>query len=406
MDLNQILLEALSQEASDVHIKVGVPPIFRVNGVLKAWNKVKPFDLNDVSKMAFDLMNDWQKERFIKNREVDMGYEVYGLGRFRVNVFQQRGKMRIALRIVPYQIKNLEELHLPPVLSSISLEQRGLILVTGTTGSGKSTTLAAMIDIINNEHNCHIITIEDPIEFIHEDKKSIIDQREIGSDTSTFSSALRVALRQDPDVILVGEMRDFETIETALTAAETGHLVMSTLHTLNATETVTRIISVFPPYHQKQVRLQLAGVLKGVISQRLVPRADGTGRVPAVEVLVSTARVRECIVEKDKTNEIPDAIAKGVTSYGMQSFDQSLMFLLKEGLITYEEALKHCTNPDDFALRVKGILATSDTTWEDFEVLEKEKEKEKEKEADKKKLRFGRPSEEKLDGRRGTGLKQ
>jgi twitching motility protein PilT len=402
MDLNQILLEALSQEASDVHIKVGVPPIFRVNGVLKAWNKVKPFDLNDVSKMAFDLMNDWQKERFIKNREVDMGYEVYGLGRFRVNVFQQRGKMRIALRIVPYQIKNLEELHLPPVLSSISLEQRGLILVTGTTGSGKSTTLAAMIDIINNEHNCHIITIEDPIEFIHEDKKSIIDQREIGSDTSTFSSALRVALRQDPDVILVGEMRDFETIETALTAAETGHLVMSTLHTLNATETVTRIISVFPPYHQKQVRLQLAGVLKGVISQRLVPRADGTGRVPAVEVLVSTARVRECIVEKDKTNEIPDAIAKGVTSYGMQSFDQSLMFLLKEGLITYEEALKHCTNPDDFALRVKGILATSDTTWEDFEVLEKEKEKE----ADKKKLRFGRPSEEKLDGRRGTGLKQ
>jgi len=403
MDLNQILLEALSQEASDVHIKVGVPPIFRVNGVLRPWNKVKPFDLNDVSKMAFGLMNDWQKERFIKNREVDMGYEVYGLGRFRVNVFQQRGKMRIALRIVPYQIKSLKELHLPPVLSSISLEQRGLILVTGTTGSGKSTTLASMIDIINNERNCHIITIEDPIEFIHEDKKSIIDQWEIGSDTSTFSGALRVALRQDPDVILVGEMRDFETIETALTAAETGHLVMSTLHTLNATETVTRIISVFPPYHQKQVRLQLAGVLKGVISQRLVPRADEMGRVPAVEVLVSTARVRECIVEKDKTNEIPDAIVKGVTSYGMQSFDQSLMFLLKEGLITFDEALKHCTNPDDFALRVKGILATSDTTWEDFEVLEKEKEEEKKEE---KKLRFGRPSGEKMDDRRGTGLKQ
>ena len=405
MDLNQILLEALSQEASDVHIKVGVPPIFRVNGVLKPWNKLKPFDLNDVSKMAFGLMNDWQKERFIKNREVDMGYEVYGLGRFRVNVFQQRGKMRIALRIVPYQIKTLEELHLPPVLSSISLEQRGLIVVTGTTGSGKSTTLATMIDIINNERNCHIITIEDPIEFIHEDKKSIIDQREIGSDTSTFSGALRVALRQDPEVILVGEMRDFETIETALTAAETGHLVMSTLHTLNATETVTRIISVFPPYHQKQVRLQLSGVLKGVISQRLVPRADEMGRVPAVEVLVSTARVRECIIEKDKTNEIPDAIARGVTSYGMQSFDQSLMFFLKEGLITFDEALKHCTNPDDFALRVKGILATSDTTWEDFEVLEKEKEKEEEKKEEKK-LRFRRPSEEKMDDRRGTGLKQ
>jgi len=374
MDLNQILMEALTQEASDVHVKVGSPPIFRVNGVLKPWDKLKPFDHNDVSKMAFGLMNDWQKERFIKNREVDMGYEVYGLGRFRVNVFQQRGKIRIALRIVPYQIKTLQDLHLPQVIKGISLEQRGLVLVTGTTGSGKSTTLASMIDVINTHRNCHIITIEDPIEFIHEDKKSIIDQREIGSDTSTFSSALRVALRQDPDVILVGEMRDFETIETALTAAETGHLVMSTLHTLNATETITRIISVFPPYHQKQVRLQVAGVLKGVVSQRLVPRADGMGRVPAVEVLISTARVRECITEKDKTNEINDAIAKGVTSYGMQSFDQSLMFLMKDNLITYDEALKHCSNPDDFALRVKGILATSDTTWEDFEVLEKERE--------------------------------
>jgi len=394
MDLNQILVEALSQEASDVHIKVGTPPIFRVNGALKAWNKLKPFDTNDVSKMAFDLMNDWQKERFIKNREVDMGYEVYGLGRFRVNVFQQRGKMRICLRIVPYQIKSLGELHLPAVLKDIALEQRGLILVTGTTGSGKSTTLASMIDIINSNRNCHIITVEDPIEFIHEDKKSIVDQREIGQDTSTFSAALRVALRQDPDVILVGEMRDFETIETALTAAETGHLVMSTLHTLNAVETVTRIISVFPPYHQKQVRLQLAGVLKGVISQRLAPKADGMGRVPAVEVLVSTARVRECIVEKDKTSEINDAIAKGYTSYNMQSFDQSLMFLLNESLITYDEALKHCTNPDDFALRVKGVLATSDTSWDDFEGRKPEKGKE----AEEKKPKFGKPTSPKTPG--------
>jgi twitching motility protein PilT len=344
--------------------------------------------------MAFGLMNDWQKERFVKNREVDMGYEVYGLGRFRVNVFQQRGKLRIALRIVPYQIKNLKELHLPSVVGNIAMEQRGLILVTGTTGSGKSTTLASMIDIINSNRNCHIITIEDPIEFIHEDKKSIIDQREIGSDTITFSGALRVALRQDPDVILVGEMRDFETIETALTAAETGHLVMSTLHTLNAVETVTRIISVFPPYHQKQVRLQLAGVLKGVVSQRLVPRADGTGRVPAAEILVSNARVRECVIEKDKTNEINDAIAKGLTAYGMQSFDQSLMFLMQEKLITYEEALKHCTNPDDFALRVKGILASSDTTWEDFERFEKEKEQKKEEE---KKAKFGKPLNSKTE---------
>jgi twitching motility protein PilT len=401
MDLNQILLEALSQEASDVHIKVGSPPIFRVNGVLQPWDRYKPFDHNDVSKIAFSLMNDWQKERFIKNREVDMGYEVYGLGRFRVNVFQQRGKIRIALRIVPYQIKSLDELHLPRVISDIALEQRGLVLVTGTTGSGKSTTLASKIDIINPHRTCHLITIEDPIEFIHEDKKSIIDQREIGSDTSTFSSALRVALRQDPDVILVGEMRDFETIETALTAAETGHLVLSTLHTLNATETITRIISVFPPYHQKQVRLQLAGVLKGVISQRLVPRADGLGRVPAVEVLVSTARVRECIIEKDKTNEINDAIAKGYTTYGMQSFDQSLMFLLNESLITYEEALKHCSNPDDFALRVKGILATSDTTWDDFEALEREKALASAQEG--KKMKIPGPQPSKIDGRRRGG---
>jgi twitching motility protein PilT len=262
-----------------------------------------------------------------------------------------------------------------------------------------------MIDIINNERNCHIITIEDPIEFVHEDKKSIIDQREIGSDTSTFSSALRVALRQDPDVILVGEMRDFETIETALTAAETGHLVMSTLHTLNATETITRIISVFPPYHQKQVRLQLAGVLKGVISQRLVPKADGMGRVPAVEVLVSTARVRECIVEKDKTNEINDAITRGVTSYGMQSFDQSLMFLMKEALVTYDEALKHSTNPDDFSLRVKGILAQSDTSWEDFAELEKEKEAAKEMgKGEEKTLKVARPADAKMSDRGGTGF--
>jgi twitching motility protein PilT len=403
MDLNQILLEALAQEASDVHIKVGASPIFRVNGALRAWNKVKALDSNDVSKMAFGLMNDWQKERFIKNREVDMGYEVYGLGRFRVNVFQQRGKMRIALRIVPYQIKSLEELHLPTVIRNISLEQRGLILVTGTTGSGKSTTLASMIDVVNANRNCHIITIEDPIEFIHEDKKSIVDQREIGSDTNTFSSALRVALRQDPDVILVGEMRDFETIETALTASETGHLVMSTLHTVNAAETINRIISVFPPYHQKQVRLQLAGVIKGVVSQRLVPKSDGIGRVPAVEVLVSTARVKESIIDKDKTNEINDAISRGYTSYGMQSFDQSMMFLMKDNLITYEEALKHCTNPDDFALRVKGILATSDVTWDDFEDLDKEKEKVKE---DDKKLKFGKPGDPSVREGGGAGLKR
>jgi twitching motility protein PilT len=307
-----------------------------------------------------------------------MGYEIHGLGRFRVNIFQQRGKIRIALRIVPYQIKNIRELNLPEVLEKVAMENRGLILVTGTTGSGKSTTLASMIDIINSRRTCHIITVEDPIEFVHDDRKAIVDQREVGSDTGTFANALRSALRQDPDVILVGEMRDFETIETALTAAETGHLVMSTLHTIDAKETVTRIISTFPPYHQRQVRMQLAGVIKGVVSQRLVPKADGVGRVPAVEILVSTARVKECIIEKEKTAELQDAIAKGYTTYGMQTFDQSLMALLKDSLISYDEALRQSTNPDDFALRVKGILATGDTPWDDFEKVQKPEEEEKE----------------------------
>ncbi len=371
MDLNQILLDALNVSASDVHIKVGLPPIFRVNGALRFVKDVKPFDQNEVSKMALGIMNEWQKDRFLKAKEVDMGYEIYGMGRFRINIFQQRGKIRIALRIVPYKIKGLAELNLPRVIERIALENRGLVLVTGTTGSGKSTTLAAMIDVINSRRTCHILTIEDPIEFVHEDIKAIVDQREVGSDTGSFADALRSALRQDPDVILVGEMRDFETIETALTAAETGHLVMSTLHTLDAVETVNRIISAFPPYHQQQVRLQIAAILKGIIAQRLVPRADGLGQVPAVEAMVSTARIRECITEKEKTHEINDAITKGYTTYGMQSFDQSLMLLLKRGLITYEEALRQSSNPDDFALRMKGIMSGGDTSWEQFEKVPK-----------------------------------
>jgi twitching motility protein PilT len=246
--------------------------------------------------------------------------------------------------------------------------------VTGTTGSGKSTTLAAMIDHINSNRTCHIMTIEDPIEFLIRDRRSIVNQREIGVDTQSFANSLRAALRQDPDVILVGEMCDFETIETAITAAETGHLVLSTLHTLDATETINRIISVFPPYQQKQVRLQLTSILRGVISQRLVPRADGKGRVPALEVMVTTARVRELIADKDRTKELHDAISKGFTSYGMQTFDQSLMQLVKQNLVTYEEALKHVSNPDDFALRFRGIASTSDGTWDDFDGSEGEEE--------------------------------
>ena len=297
---------------------------------------------------------------------MDLAHGIPGLGRFRVNVFQQRGTIGIVFRVIPFGVKTIEQLHLPKVVETIAEEHRGLILVTGTTGSGKSTTLAAMLEYINSQRTAHIMTVEDPIEFLIRDRRSIVNQREIGVDTHTFANALRAALRQDPDVILVGEMRDFETIETALTAAETGHLVLSTLHTLDATETINRIVSAFPPYQHKQVRLQLASVLRAVISQRLVPRSDGKGRVPALEVMRVNARIRECIGDKDRTKEIPEAIAKGFTNYGMQTFDQSLMSHVKSGLITYEEALKHVSNPDDFALRFRGIASTSDSQWDDF----------------------------------------
>ena len=374
MDLNEILKIALKGGASDIHLKSGLPPMFRLDGALVPLKNGERMMPEEIQKMAVAIMNPLQKQRFEETREVDLAYGIAGLGRFRVNVFQQRGSIGIVFRVIPFGVKSIEHLHLPKVIENIAMENRGLILVTGTTGSGKSTTLAAMIEFINANRTCHIMTIEDPIEFLIRDRRSIVNQREIGVDTQSFSLALRAALRQDPDVILVGEMRDFETIETAITAAETGHLVMSTLHTLDATETINRIISVFPPYQQKQIRLQLSSILKAVISQRLVPRADGKGRVPALEVLVSTARVRECIADKDRTKEINDAISKGFTTYGMQSFDQSLMQLVKQNLVTYEEALKHVSNPDDFALRFRGIGSTSDGTWEDFEVDDEEKE--------------------------------
>src|SRR5262245_20716544 len=367
MELNEILQVALRGGASDIHLKAGLPPMFRVDGNLVPLKDARRLPPEEISRMAFGIMNDYQKEKFKAQNELDLAYGVPGLGRFRVNVFQQRGTIGVVLRVIPFKIATIEQLLLPKVLEKIASEQRGLILVTGTTGSGKSTTLAAMIDHINATETCHIMTIEDPIEFLIRDKRSIVNQREVGVDTMSFGQALKSALRQDPDVILVGEMRDLETIETALTAAETGHLVMSTLHTLDATETINRIISAFPPYQQKQVRLQLGSVLKAVISQRLVPKADGKGRVPAIEVLLATGRVKELIEDKDRTKEIPDAISQGHTTYGMQTFDQSLMSLLKSSLITYEEALRQATNPDDFALRVSGISGTSDSKWDSFE---------------------------------------
>ncbi len=367
MNLNDLLKVTFERRASDLHLKVGAPPILRIDGRLAPIETEKRLTQEDALAIAFGIMNNMQKTKFKEKNELDMAYGVPGLGRFRVNVFQQRGSVGMVFRSVPSKILNFEELMLPTVLTKIAQEPRGLILVTGTTGSGKSTTLAAMIDYINATRTANIVTIEDPIEFLHRDKKSIVNQREIGSDTFTFSDALRSALRQDPDVILVGEMRDFETISTALTAAETGHLVLSTLHTVDAAETVNRIITVFPPYQQKQVRMQVASVIKGIVSQRLVSKADGTGRVPAVEVMLGTLTVREAIIDQDKTRQIPGVIASGLVHYGMQTFDQSLLMLYKKGLITYEEALLSASNPDDFVLKVKGIQSTSDLTWEEDE---------------------------------------
>ncbi len=341
--------------------------MFRVDGSLVPLKDGKRMPPEEVARMAFGIMNEFQKDKFKSSNEVDLAYGVPGLGRFRVNVFQQRGTIGAVLRVIPFKILSIKELMLPPVLEKIALEERGLILVTGTTGSGKSTTLAAMIDHINATETNHILTVEDPIEFLIRDKRSIVNQREVGVDTNNFHQALKSALRQDPDVVLVGEMRDLETIETALLAAETGHLVMSTLHTLDAAETINRIISSFPPHQQKQVRIQLASVLKAVVSQRLVPKADGKGRVAAVEIMKVTARIREMVEDKDRTKEIPDAIAQGHVSYGMQTFDQSLMMLVRQQAITYQEALRQASNPDDFALRYQGISSTSDSKWDDFD---------------------------------------
>jgi twitching motility protein PilT len=367
MHINDLLKIAVERKASDLHLKVGAFPVIRIDGTLIPLADMRRLMQEDTIAMAFSIMSARQKEKFKNNFEIDIAYNVPNLGRFRCNIFQQRGTVGLVLRVIPARILTIRDLLLPPVLEKICQEQRGLVLCTGTTGSGKSTTLAAMIDHINSTRNEHIMTVEDPIEFLHRDKKSIVNQREVDVDTKGFSVALRSALRQDPDVILVGEMRDYETIETALTAAETGHLVFSTLHTLDATETINRIIAVFPPHQQKQIRLQLGAVLKSVISLRLMPRADGLGRVPAAEVLIRTNYVRECIENKEKTKYIKDAIQQGTSQYGMQTFDQSLYGLYKGGLITLEEALKRSTNPNEFKLKIQGIQSTSDIAREEMD---------------------------------------
>lgn len=364
VDINHILQVALKGGASDIHLKAGLPPMFRVDGSLLPLRDARRLSPDDLSRIATSIMTKHQREAFKRQLDLDLAYGVAGVGRFRVNAFQQKGSIGMVFRVIPYKVKTLEQLHMPKVLTKIANKKRGLVLVTGATGSGKSTTLAAMIEHINSTRTCHVMTIEDPIEFLIRDKRSIINQREVGSDTHGFGEAMRAALRQDPDVILVGEMRDKETIETALKAAETGHLVMSTLHTINASETVNRIVSAFPPHQQRHVRNQFAGLIQGVVSQRLVPRADGRGRVPAMEVMVATSRIKELLKDPERQGELSEAIAQGHVNYGMQTFDQSLMSLLERDLVSYEEALAQSTNPDDLKLRMSGVEAGGGGHWQ------------------------------------------
>lgn len=367
--IDDLLRLAMSFGSSDLHLRAGSTPVIRVNGELRQLSGASKLTQDETLEMAFSMMSNRQKQHFKEVYEVDIGYGVQGLGRFRVNIFQQRNSIGIVARVISDTIRSFTELGLPPILQTIAEENRGLVLVTGTTGSGKSTTLAAVVDAINQNRNSHIVTIEDPIEYLHKNNNSFITQREIDVDTRSFAEALRGSLRQDPDVILVGEMRDLETIETALLAAETGHLVLSTLHTLDAQETLTRIISAFPPFQQKSIRIQLAGLLKAVVSQRLMKAASGNGRVPAVEVLISTPLIRDCILHEEKTMSIRDAIAAGTSQYGMQTFDQSLFYLYQAGLVTLEEALRGTTNPDEFRLRLAGIQNTSAMAKEEMEKI-------------------------------------
>jgi twitching motility protein PilT len=355
MTFDQMVRTAAAATASDIHLRAGHAPLVRINGSLQRWAAVAPVSAADLESIAQRLLPPAHQERLRTHLEVDVAWQSPGVGRCRASVFRQRGTIAVSMRLIPDKIPSLETLGLPPSVISLAEESRGLVLVTGVTGSGKSTTLAAIIDLINRTRPMHILTIEDPIEFVHSDARAVVTQREVGFDTPHYASGLRSALRQDPDVILIGEMRDPETIETALTAAETGHLVFSTLHTLDAPETVNRIVGAFPPHQQGQIRHQLARVLKAAVSQRLLPRADGKGRALAAEVLIATAYIRDCISEPDKTSLMADAIAAGGSQYGMQTFDQAILGLYEQGLVTMEEALRWVTNVEEFKMRLRGI---------------------------------------------------
>lgn len=364
MQLEELLRAALQKGATDLHLKAGVIPVIRRHGSLRPLQShATPITGEQIELMARELMDEKQRAQFDEFHEIDLGYGITGLGRFRVSIFRQRGTIRVVVRNVPFKVPTIEDLTLPKVIENIAKIERGLVLVTGVAGSGKSSTLAAIIDDINKRENKHILTVEDPIEFLIRDRKSLITQREIGVDTKSFARALRAGLRQDPDVILIGEMRDKETIETAILAAETGHLVLSTLHTLDATETINRILATFDAAQQPQIRLQLAATLKAVVSQRLCRRKDSTGLVPAVEVMINSGRVRELIEDPAQTQHIQQSIEEGQSAWGMQSFDQSLMELLNKDLITYEEALLHCARPEDFRIRFEGFTAMDGKKW-------------------------------------------
>ncbi|HXG01907.1 MAG TPA: type IV pilus twitching motility protein PilT, partial [Candidatus Binatia bacterium] len=364
MDLDKLLIASVERGASDLHLKPASPPVLRVHGRLVPQPDLGVISAAEMDAVARQVLPERLYHQLRDGREVDVAYAVRDHGRFRVNMFLATGLIRAVMRAIPSRKPRFEELNLPPVLERLAMERRGLVLVTGITGSGKSTTLAAMVDFINRNRNDHIITIEDPIEFAHEDINCVVSQREIGHDSTNFATALRAALREDPDVILVGEMRDPETMAVALHAAETGHLVLSTLHTLNATETMNRVIGTFPPHQEQQIRDQLAAVIVGVISQRLIPRIDGQGRVPAVEVMIGTALIKDCIRDAKRTPEIPAFIAQGATQYGMQTFDQCLLRLYRDGIISYETAREAATNADDFDLKVRGIFSTGELTME------------------------------------------
>ena len=356
------ITEMVQRGGSDLHLKVGRPPTIRVAGDLSQLT-ISPLKPEELKALAEQIMTSRQVKEFAEHKEADFAIGVPGIGRFRTNVFQQRGTLAFVFRAIPYEVKTVEQLQLPKVLEAIALKPRGLVLVTGVTGSGKSTTLAALVQHVNQNRSCNIITIEDPIEFLHRDGVANISQREVGSDTLSFDAALRHVLRQDPDVILIGEIRDRSTLDTAMKAADTGHLVFSTLHTTDATQTINRIISFFPPHEHDGVRNLLATALEAVVSLRLVPTKDGNARVPASEILINTAAVRDNIRDAEKSLNIPQLIKDGTVQYGMQSFDQSLMDWYQQDVISYEGALFYSTNPSEFALRVSGIEGTSDRTF-------------------------------------------